>query len=106
MSSARITDIAQNGPRFYRRKLIFVPQEDQPPLPGQCLDEFGHEGHVHHGGLVHHDQGLSFQPAAERREERVRFDLPQEQALADRGRHVGLHVDRQRSTEAPLGDCR
>ena len=50
---AGIADVSQHGPGFHRCQLVPVPHKDQAGTGGEGLYQLGHEGQVHHGGLVH-----------------------------------------------------
>jgi len=51
---AGFTDIAQHRPGFDGGQLILVAQENHPRLRTQRLEQFGHEGQIHHRGFVDH----------------------------------------------------
>ena len=75
-----------------------VAPADQDHLARPVVEAADHKPVVAGGFAVQLDLVL----AAERRKPSVRLDLTQEEPLADRSRHVGFRVDRQRSLEAPL----
>ena len=54
--------VGEEVSRPYRGQLIGVPNQDEPAVPPEGGQEGPHQGHIHHGGLVHNDgvglQGL------------------------------------------------
>ena len=49
-------DIPQHGPRLHRGELILIPQQHQAGMGGQCRQQPRHQGQIHHGGFIHHQQ--------------------------------------------------
>jgi hypothetical protein len=49
-------DIGQHLARPHRGELVHVTDKDQRRLVRQCLHQGRHQGDVHHGGLVNHEQ--------------------------------------------------
>ena len=53
---ARADDVGQHLPRPDARQLIHIADDQQRRLVRQRLQQRAHQRHVHHAGLVHHQQ--------------------------------------------------